>query len=76
MAVGAVVEIVRVTLVALVVMLPELLALDELNRQFASLGKPEQVYVTGMRVCALDPVPTTNPAVLLTTICTGPVVCP
>ena len=43
MAVGAVVEIVRVTLVALVVMLPVLLALDELNKQLASLGRPEQV---------------------------------
>ena len=43
LAVGAVVEIVRVTLVALVVMLPVLLALDELKRQLASLGRPEQV---------------------------------
>jgi len=43
LAVGAVVEMVSVTLVALVVILPVPLELAALNKQFASLGKPEHV---------------------------------
>lgn len=68
-AVGAVVLIVTVTEVALEVLLGA-------KRQVDSLGRPEQLYVTGRTVDELVPLVTMNPVELATVNVTGPLVWP
>jgi hypothetical protein len=67
--VGAAVLIVTVTEVALVVAFGAKL-------HWASLGKPEQLYVTGRSVVELEPLVTTKPVELVTVSVTGPLVWP